>query len=484
MTTPVPRGFQIVLDPETVILSDGRALLGGDPMRMLRLTDAGNAVLSELLTHPVRDTREGRLARRLLDAGVAHPRPPRVPVTPPVTVVVPVRDLSEELGRLLAALCAAPREDVPAETIVVDDASNAPDAVAAVVARYGARLVRRSVCGGPAAARNTGLAAVPDAELVAFLDSDCVPSSGWLSALAAHFADPEVGAVAPRIRPLGTESSMLAEYAAARSPLDLDHRAARVRPGSRVAYVPTATLLVRRAALGDAAFDESLRFGEDVDAIWRMIDAGWTVRYDPSVWVAHDEPATWGTYLRRRFRYGTSGGPLGHRHGDRLAPVVLRPWSAAVAGLLLAGRPGSAAAATAVSATWFTRALRDTGMPTSVAARLTIRPVGATLVGMGRALTQLGLPLAVIATTTLPGHRTRRLLVLGGLIAAPALRDWVLTRPRLDPVRWTLASVVDDMSYGAGVWWGAVRSRTLAPLLPRFVRDADGARRRGTKSGR
>ncbi|QVQ54789.1 mycofactocin biosynthesis glycosyltransferase MftF [Spiractinospora alimapuensis] len=474
----------MVLDPETVVFNDGRALLGGDPLRLMRLTSAGGTVLTELLAHPVRDAREGALARRLLDAGVAHPRSPRGPVTGPVTVVIPVRDRPAELGRLLAALCAESCDDAPAETIVVDDGSTAPDTVAAVVARYGARLVRRSACGGPAAARNTGLAAASDAELVAFLDSDCVPPPGWLSALAAHFADPEVGAVAPRIRPRATGRSTLAAYAAARSPLDLDHRAARVRPGSRVAYVPTATLLVRRAALDPVAFDESLRFGEDVDAVWRMIDAGWTVRYDPSVRVAHDEPATWATYLRRRFRYGTSGGPLGRRHGDRLAPVVLRPWSSAVAGLLLAGRPGLAATVTAASAAWFTRALRETGMPTSVAARLTLRPVGGTLVGMGRALTQLGLPVAVATTVALPGRRARRLLVLGGLVAAPALRDWAVTRTRLDPVRWTLASVVDDMSYGAGVWWGALRSRSLAPLLPRFVRDAGAGRRADAAAGR
>ena len=58
---------------------------------------------------------------------------------------------------------------------------------------------------------------------------------------------------------------------------------------TRVAYVPTAALLVRRAALGDG-FDESLRNGEDVDLVWRLIEAGWRVRYEPAVQVGTASP--------------------------------------------------------------------------------------------------------------------------------------------------------------------------------------------------
>ena len=48
---------------------------------------------------------------------------------------------------------------------------------------------------------------------------------------------------------------------------------------TKVSYVPTAALLVRRAALdsvtpgGGAVFDPALRYGEDVDLVWRLHDA-------------------------------------------------------------------------------------------------------------------------------------------------------------------------------------------------------------------
>ncbi len=40
---------ELVLDPRTRLLDGGRTLLGGDPWRVLRLTDGGEAVLRELL---------------------------------------------------------------------------------------------------------------------------------------------------------------------------------------------------------------------------------------------------------------------------------------------------------------------------------------------------------------------------------------------------------------------------------------------------
>jgi hypothetical protein len=43
-------------------------------------------------------------------------------------------------------------------------------------------------------------------------------------------------------------------------------------------------------------------------------------------------------------------------------------------------------------------------------------------------------------------------------------------RPGLDPLRYLLAHRADDLGYGAGLWWGAARHRTLAPLRPLLTR--------------
>ncbi len=325
---PLPAGFGIAFDAETQFVGPD-VLFGGSPPRLLRLNAAGVRALGELRGHPVGSADSGRLARRLTDTGLAHPRPPAVARAAEVTVVIPVRDRAASLDRCLSALGA--RYPV----IVVDDGSADPAAIAGVGQRHGARLVRRPASGGPGPARNDGLAMVTT-PLVAFLDSDCAAGPDWIAGLTAHFADPMVGAAAPRVRGVAGRNAV-GRYLAARAPVDLGPREARVAPLTRLAYVPTAALLVRRAALGAAGFDPGLRYGEDVDLIWRMIDAGWRVRYDPAAEVSHVEPDRWRPVLARRFRYGSSAAPLARRHPGRVPPLILQAWPAAAVAALLAG---------------------------------------------------------------------------------------------------------------------------------------------------
>jgi hypothetical protein len=188
-----------------------------------------------------------------------------------------------------------------------------------------------------------------------------------------------------------------------------------VRPDGAVRYVPSAALVVRRAAL--PGFDEALRYGEDVDLVWRLHDAGWRVRYDPRVVVAHPPVP-----LGKRFAYGTSAAPLAARHPGRLAPLVLRPWPALAVALLLARRPLPALAAAFAPMV----ALRRRGVPAAIAARWCAAAAVDTWLATGRAAAQFALPRP-------------------GLPATPA-----------------------QLAYGLGVYAGCLRAGTLAPLTPRL----------------
>jgi hypothetical protein len=48
----------------------------------------------------------------------------------------------------------------------------------------------------------------------------------------------------------------------------------------------------------------------------------------------------------------------------------------------------------------------------------------------------------------------------------PLLVEWVQERPGLDPARWLAVRLADDVAYGAGVWAGCGRARSLAALVP------------------
>jgi mycofactocin system glycosyltransferase len=431
---------------------------------VVRLTGAGLAVWRRLSAGPVDSRAAGVLARRLTDAGLAHPCPPPGPAgAADLTIVVPVRDRAPLLDRCLAAL------DGRYPVVVVDDGSRDPAAVAAVAAAHGATLVRRPANGGPSAARNTGLDHATT-ELVAFVDSDCVPSPGWVDRLVGHFADPLVAAVAPRVTALAGHT-VAARYNSAAGCLDMGGQPARVAPNTRVSYVPTAALIARRSALRAVAgptgvFDPAMPVGEDVDLVWRLHTGGWRIRYDPAVQVSHHEPATWSALLARRLRYGTSAAPLAVRHPRYIPALVLDPWPAMTVVALLARRPVAAGAAFAVSVLTTNRTLRAHSLPTSGGLRVKATAVAHTWLGAGRYATQYATPL--LLALMLAGGRGRwsRRAAVASLLLGPPLAAWATRRPPVDPIRFAAGALADDIAYGVGVWAGCVQHRTITPLRP------------------
>ncbi len=465
----------------------GRTMIGGSPLRLFRLGLGGAALLDRSIGSGVSDlsAAEAALLDRFVDAGLLHPILPDPTVSGAddatvLSVVIPVRDHAAQLGRLLASLGRSRVR--PDRTVVVDDASR--DAVAVEHAvdqgRAGGlqvELIRRDRSGGPAAARNDGMARVNTA-LVACLDADCVVEPTTLTRLIGHFEDPLVALVAPRVRAI-EGGSVLGRYESERSPLDLGDEPARVSPGTRVSYVPSAAIVVRRTVVGESGgFDPSLRVGEDVDLVWRLISAGHRVRYEPGSVVHHEVRGDLCSWLRQRMSYGSSAGPLARRHPGSVAPVMCSPWSAAVVGLVASGRPMSAAAVAVGTTVQLGRKLR--GVSAAEVVRLGL--LGH--LGAGRQFASAALrdwwPLTVALATV--SRRARR-LALAALVARMAA-DLVEQR-RLAPLemaRFALLARADDLAYGAGVWLGCWRERSLQAIVPRFTVGSAGTARTAARA--
>lgn len=414
------------------------------------------------------------------------PRPPDRPprsISPasglPVSVVIPAYDRAAMITVALSSV-AAQRPRGPAEVIVVDDASPEP-----VVAVDGARIVRRPTNGGPGAARNTGLAEVTT-PLVAFVDVDVTPPPGWLDGLLGHFGDDCAVLVAPRvaggpavsvhpgvdtasrprprsrtrsagstvIRPqlrpsvFGHGPSSVARYERRHSSLDLGDEPARIAAGTRVSYVPAAAVVARTASLrAVGAFDPALRAGEDVDLVWRLVDAGGRARYEPAVVVTHDARPTWRALVAQRISYGASAGPLARRHPGALAPLRVSGWTFGVWALVLFGRPRSAALVAAGTSVALVRKLP--GVPAATSLRLAL--TGHALAGrsLASAVRRAWWPIVSIGALV-----SRRARIVAGISLVSTIGDG-------GPGR-----VIDDAAYGFGLWRGAINARTLAPLVP------------------
>lgn len=463
--TRLPDGFAVQVDRRVKTVGAGSALLGGSPTRLLRLAPAARTMLDGGRLE-VRDAATADLARALLDATVAHPRPAGGPSYRDVTVVIPVRDNPAGLHRLITALRGL-------RVIVVDDGSVQPLGPGEFDgAPCELEILRHDRSLGPAAARNTGLARCTT-DFVAFLDADVLPRRGWLEALLGHFCDPTVALAAPRIVPLNPDGGLVGRYEAVQSALDLGDREAPVVPYGPVSYVPSAAMVCRRSAVLDVGgFDDGLRSGEDVDLCWRLLDSGCRLRYEPVAQVAHEHRTRLREWMGRRAFYGGSAAPLAVRHPENTAPMViplycLLAWVSVAAGSppgLLAGMVSAGLYARKIS-----RTVSSNGVSGSDAALLAARGLGYGAVQLSAAVCRHYWPISVVAAAM--SRRCRRAVLLAAVV--DSVYGWVTRRElsdeggrRIGLLGYTALKRLDDLAYGAGLWAGVLRTGTVRPLRP------------------
>lgn len=396
---------------------DRLAVLAGSPLRMFRLTPAGADVVDRLERG---DAVRSGLLDRLLDSGAIHP-----------VAADPVRFGVNDVTIVTPQLGGPVRRD---GRVTVDDGSSPP---------LDGATVRLPVNRGPAAARNEGRRHV-DTALIAFVDADVdLPidqltsahggaAARWWAPLLAHFDDPGVGLVAPRV--LGDAASSL----------DLGAEPARIRAGTRVSYVPAAAVIVRAEAFDDVGgFDEQLRFGEDVDFVWRLDEAGWRCRFEPAAVVAHHPRSTWRARLIQQAGYGSSSAPLALRHPNALAPMRTNGWTATAWSLLALGHPAVAFGVAAGGIAVVASKLPDVApkVAVDIAARSQLRSG----IQIGQAVRRAWWP--IIGVISVFSRRARWVAVVAAV-----------TSPR---------RALLDGAFGWGMWAGMFRHRTWAPIVPR-----------------
>lgn len=451
----LPHGFEVRIRSDVRRVGD-HLLLGGSPIRAVRLTEVALSMFEQGRVR-VTDAASAALAARLVDGNVADPVLTGEGVAAQLlTVVVPVRDRVEQLGRALTGLA-------PLRILVVDDGSLDPDAVATVADVRGADLLRLPVNRGPAAARNAGLRRVRT-PYVAFVDSDVQVDAATLLRLTRYFTDDAVALVGPLVRSRARTARprWFERFDEEDSSLALGTRACSVRPGAAVGWLPSACLVARVDRLG-TGFAEEMRVGEDVDLVWRLVDDGHVVRYAPEETAWHDTRPTVRGWLGRKVLYGTGGADLAARHGRKGAPAVMSATSAISAAAILACRPWSlpvALAGLGYGVHSLRRRLPDTGSSTRLALGLAARGLGWAVRQQSSLLLRHWSPLSALLA---PGSRPLRRALIAALVV-----DVIVARIEAPGGRYhAVGRRLDDLAYGAGLWCGALRARSVTCLLPR-----------------
>jgi mycofactocin system glycosyltransferase len=370
------------------------------------------------------------------------------------------------------------------EVLVVDDGSSRPAAVAEVAQRRGARLLTNDGNRGPSYSRNRA-SREASGEILAFVDSDCVPGRSWLRDLTPYFAWDRVAAVGGRTVGYYTESR-LDRHEEVASPLDMGRHLMLRAEGRDTFYVPTCNLLVRRsiyAAVG--GLREDMHVGEDVDLCWRIRATGAYLVYAPEGVVRHKHRARLGAMLKRRAQYGTSEAILHGLHPEKRKRFPLAPAPLATVALV-------SAALVRLEPRLLPLCLAP-ALWDGARRRSRLRRSG------------VDMPEAAIWTAVLRGHLSMLYFVyfhltryylgpltVGGVAASglwlleaaavlySAGVDYSTKHPRMSFAAYLVYYMAEHAAYQAGVAAGCLRARSFRSYLPVFERQGSpGALTRG-----
>ena len=214
-----------------------------------------------------------------------------------VSVVIPTYDDRDHLAACLASLEA---QRVPAgvtvEIVVVDDGST--DGTAAMVReRFPGTVLLELKNRGAELARNAGVDAARGG-LIAFIDSDCVATPGWIATLVDRLRHRPHLVLGGRILHRGGFWQRLTGIADFGEYQGLEPREA--------ATLPSCNMGLHRDLFETQRFDPRFRPNADTLFAEGLRRRGATLRYDPELVVVHTPPAGRADFFARGRRYGRS----------------------------------------------------------------------------------------------------------------------------------------------------------------------------------
>jgi len=212
------------------------------------------------------------------------------------------------------------------EVIFVDDGST--DGTQEILKKFPwVRNIRQRNM-GLSYARNVGMNAARG-EIIVYTDSDCEADEDWLYYLAlAMVRSPHAGMGGPNLIP--DEGSWVADCVGL-SPggpthVMINDREAEHVPGCNMAYYT-------RVAKEINGFDSQFRAaGDDVDFIWRLQHAGYTIGFAPAAQVWHYRRNTVKAYLKQQRGYGTAEALLKYKHPDHFNTLGASHWRGKIYG--------------------------------------------------------------------------------------------------------------------------------------------------------
>lgn len=239
------------------------------------------------------------------------------------SIIVPVFNRPEEVGELLESLTRQTSGGF--EVVVVEDGSERD--CEAVCRRYAGSLALRylrKANSGPGQSRNYG-AERAEGEWIVVLDSDVVLPPGYIAALDAEIAAHPCDAFGG---PDAAHESFTPMQKAISYTMTAFLTTGGIRGGRQKLdrFFPRSfNMGVRRDVWQRLGGFSKMRFGEDIDFSYRIMEAGLTARLFPTAWVWHKRRTDLKKFWRQVFNSGIARINLTKRHPGTLRLVHLLP---------------------------------------------------------------------------------------------------------------------------------------------------------------
>jgi GT2 family glycosyltransferase len=242
---------------------------------------------------------------------------------PKISVAVCACNTEKTIGECLEGISNLNYPDY--EVIVVDDGSS--DRTAEIAEKFLVKLVRTENM-GLSSARNAALAHATG-DIIAYIDSDAYPDSDWLAYLAEAYADGQHAAVGgPNIVPLdaGFMETCVANGPGGPVHVLLDDEHAEHIPGCNMSFRVGAL-----EAIG--GFDTQFGIaGDDVDACWRIQEAGGEIGFKAAATVFHHSRDTFWGYWKQQLNYGRAEAMLERKWPGKYNEFGHPVWSGRIYG--------------------------------------------------------------------------------------------------------------------------------------------------------
>ena len=248
--------------------------------------------------------------------------------------IVPVYNRPDEVDELLVSLCSQTLKDF--EVIIVEDGSQKPckdvcDKYASILDLH-YYLKENS---GPGQSRNYGVERA-QGQYVIILDSDVVLPEGYLEATEKSLTSELVAWGGPDAsHPSFTPVQKAISYS-----MTSFFTTGGIRGGKKKLdkfYPRSFNMGIRRDVYQELDGFSKMRFGEDIDFSYRIVEAGHQPRLFPNAWVWHKRRTDFRKFFRQVYNSGIARINLEKRHPGTLKLVHLLPmvFTLGVIGLVL-----------------------------------------------------------------------------------------------------------------------------------------------------